>query len=892
MMSRWYIVLERFGKRQALVNSHINLDTSQLSTRAFSSDIVFPTITSRNPKSSTAVTQDRDPGVFYLTQLFAKLLKLGEDNNASKLIKDMKTLDSPVTVVVCNYLLNSCSKSRNPKMAKEVWNFMQSNKIQINKVSYGCLIGALSRGGCIGEATELLTLLANKNEANLVMYNTVLNGCVHTKSKAQAERCIQLMEKQGVPKDERTYMELIKLSGMLGDLSATRRWWTQLVGKFTPTSTVRSSYIIALCRMNDLNEARQALQDLVSVYGHGKATHLTPLDEGATQQSRFVSGEKSEEYMESSVSGENEEAEHLSEQYGSKQLAIDELDKDSDDSNHLNELDSESDDPELNESQRTSSSNGKEDEMSLFTEGDVEVPGFPAELALRGMKISDITSTGLKDLQNSYNAMINAAGKAKNHILAECLFSEMRQLGLKMDIYTYNALLRAVLEGRGVKHGLRILKRMDTIGIKPNVHSLTALLEAYCRDRKFSKVDNVLDYMESGSRSQHPSCHTYNIVLNACISAEDPERALQAFGRMKAFGAEPDICTYIALFTVLGNTRSEPEGSSPWSQRQVAKRITAIELDMDQSGIQHTRESFTSLMHVLGAQGLTELMLQRLKDAIKVGKDILDVTSFNTVILSCVNVNQVETAWEVYQQMKSAGFKPDEYTYNILINGCTHEKKLSTAFELVDTMRQDGLSPNVVTFNTLLKVICHSGEMDIVLDLLKEMTASGVQPDTATFNTILTSASYQKRVDVMEHMLEEMRRSNISPDDQTFLPVVSTYMQAGQTEDAAEALRVLSFRMLDNCKPKDEAGNLQRNLVQGVIGDLARKNLNLGMNTRELLKDAVLHTSPEALAIYTASLAGLVQGDSENSDTEQSLWAARLSAQYDHNRTSRFTNLR
>lgn len=65
---------------------------------------------------------------------------------------------------------------------------------------------------------------------------------------------------------------------------------------------------------------------------------------------------------------------------------------------------------------------------------------------------------------------------------------------------------------------------------------------------------------------------------------------------------------------------------------------------------------------------------------------------------------QVETAWEVYQQMKSAGFKPDEYTYNILINGCTHEKKLSTAFELVDTMRQDGLSPNVVTFNTLLKV--------------------------------------------------------------------------------------------------------------------------------------------------------------------------------------------
>ncbi|KAL2611007.1 hypothetical protein R1flu_022699 [Riccia fluitans] len=874
-MSRWRVILECLGSRQSHLNYHRTGALSQMLNREYSSDIVFPTITSRNGKGA-----NKDPGVFYLTQLFGQLLKQGEESSASKVIRDMKSLDSALTVVVCNYLLNSCSKNRNPKMAKEVWNFMRSNKVRMNSVSYGCLIGALSRGGCIDEATELLKLLSKNNEANLVMYNTVLNGCVHKKNKVHAERCIQLMEKQGISKDERTYVELIKLSGMLGDVSATKMWWTQLAQNFTPSPTARSCYIIALCRTNELTEARQALEDMVSAYGYGKLTKSVPLEGHGRERNSDFSAEEPYFYSQEFPESENDEIARSSGTKISKVFVED--GPDYDDITRLNTYGA-AQEPHL-----TSSSGDDEDESVLFSKEDVEVPGFSTVFSSRGMKLSDLTLTGLMELENAYNSMINAAGKAKDHILAECLFSEMRQLGLKLNIYTYNALLRAVLEGRGVKHGLRILKKMDSTGIKPDVHSLTALLEGYCRDGKLNKAHDVLDYMEDSNRSQHPSCHTYNIFLNACVYLEDSDCALQVFGRMKEFGVAPDICTYIAMFTVMGSATSEPEGSSPWSQQQVAKRVTSLELDMAQSGLQHTRESFTSLMNVLGAHGLTELMLQRLKDAKSYGDDLLDVTAYNIAILNCVNLNQVETAWKVYEQMKNAGFKPDVYTYNILINGCSHDKQMATALELVDTMRQEGLTPDVVTFNTLLKVICRSEQMDVVFDVLKEMTASGVQPDTATFNTILTSASYQKRVDVMEHMVEEMRRRNICPDHHTLLPVVSAYMQAGLTDDAVEALRVLSFRMLGSTKPVD-ASLQNRDQVQGVIGDLARRNLSLGMNTRELLKDAILHSSTEAFAIYTGALAGLVQGNSVNVDIEDSYWAERLSSQYDQRRTSRFT---
>lgn len=61
------------------------------------------------------------------------------------------------------------------------------------------------------QAVDLLHLLYKRREANVVMYNTVLNGCVHAKSKRHAARCVQLMEAQGVPKDELSYSELIKV---------------------------------------------------------------------------------------------------------------------------------------------------------------------------------------------------------------------------------------------------------------------------------------------------------------------------------------------------------------------------------------------------------------------------------------------------------------------------------------------------------------------------------------------------------------------------------------------------------------------------------------------------------------------------------------------------------
>jgi hypothetical protein len=144
--------------------------------------------------------------------------------------------------------------------------------------------------------------------------------------------------------------------------------------------------------------------------------------------------------------------------------------------------------------------------------------------------------------------------------------------------------------------------------------------------------------------------------------------------------------------------------------------------------------------------------------------------------------------------------------------------------------------------------------------------------------------SLQKRLDVTEHVIEEMRCRGVLPDQHTLLPVVSIYMQLGQTSNAVEALQVLSLRMLagDNGDQSELSTTEQ---LQRVLEDLTRKNPNLQEDTMALLQDALLHASSESLANYTAALVGIVHGDSEAAD-KQNCWQSRLSVQYERRKVT------
>ncbi len=76
----------------------------------------------------------------------------------------------------------------------------------------------------------------------------------------------------------------------------------------------------------------------------------------------------------------------------------------------------------------------------------------------------------------------------------------------------------------------------------------------------------------------------------------DAERALRVFAKMKESRISPDNYTYCALLAACGNVTAGLDGGSEWSQKEVARRIVAIEKDMASSSVQHTQASVSALV--------------------------------------------------------------------------------------------------------------------------------------------------------------------------------------------------------------------------------------------------------------------------------------------------------
>ena len=66
--------------------------------------------------------------------------------------------------------------------------------------------------------------------------------------------------------------------------------------------------------------------------------------------------------------------------------------------------------------------------------------------------------------------------------------------------------------------------------------------------------------------------------------------------KMKKLNIQPDVRTYELLFSLFGNVNEPYEEGNMLSHVDVARRITAIEIDMMKNGIQHSHVSLKNLV--------------------------------------------------------------------------------------------------------------------------------------------------------------------------------------------------------------------------------------------------------------------------------------------------------
>ncbi|KAM7255059.1 hypothetical protein ACFE04_020300 [Oxalis oulophora] len=123
---------------------------------------------------------------------------------------------------------------------------------------------------------------------------------------------------------------------------------------------------------------------------------------------------------------------------------------------------------------------------------------------------------------------------------------------------------------------------------------------------------------------------------------------------------------------------------------------------------------------------------------------------WNILISSYVRNNLCEEALSRYNQMKSNGVLPDDFTYPCVLKACgkmmdqnlaNEIHKSIEAFELYQKMEDLRIDINIITVNTVAGVCSKAGQVKVALGLISQLRTKGSRLDAVTINIGLDACS-------------------------------------------------------------------------------------------------------------------------------------------------------
>ncbi|VFQ75041.1 unnamed protein product [Cuscuta campestris] len=155
---------------------------------------------------------DKKPRSRSLQEKIVDALFLGERSRASSLLLELGCGRSTLNANDFLYILQRCARLPDPLFFMETWKLMEEKEIEISRECYMFAVQALSRGGYLNEAFNLLNIVRDNPDTYyfLPIYNIFLGACVQMHSRPYVNQCLDLMDKNMVGKDEITYYQLLK----------------------------------------------------------------------------------------------------------------------------------------------------------------------------------------------------------------------------------------------------------------------------------------------------------------------------------------------------------------------------------------------------------------------------------------------------------------------------------------------------------------------------------------------------------------------------------------------------------------------------------------------------------------------------------------------------------
>ncbi|XP_020178018.3 putative pentatricopeptide repeat-containing protein At5g52630 [Aegilops tauschii subsp. strangulata] len=310
----------------------------------------------------------------------------------------------------------------------------------------------------------------------------------------------------------------------------------------------------------------------------------------------------------------------------------------------------------------------------------------------------------------TWNALIKGYAQAGRRDEALALFRCMRrQDGVAPDKYTFPALLSGIGRNRSggcvQELGAAVHAQVVKSGLDKDPFVGASLLSMYAATGALEDVKAVFDDMDTLDPV------VWSSMISAYVNCKEEEAALLTFYKMLCQDITPRQFVYSSLFAICGSM----------SMLEMGRQVHAHSL----KNITDNDAAMTNaLLTMYSDCGCID-------DAWRVfdSNDIVDVISYNSMILALGQHAHPKEAVELFKRMKFSGLIPDEVTLLNLLSAFNHAGLVHEGLHLFNSMLDiEGIKPTYQHYACVIDMLARSGEIEESMKTIKEMPFEAETP--------------------------------------------------------------------------------------------------------------------------------------------------------------------
>lgn len=343
----------------------------------------------------------------------------------------------------------------------------------------------------------------------------------------------------------------------------------------------------------------------------------------------------------------------------------------------------------------------------------------------------------------------------------------------------FDLLVQTYAKLRMVDVGFDVCQYLDGHGFCLSVISYNTLIEVVQKSDRANLVWKVYEHMIQ--KRTYPNEGTVKIMVSALCMEGKLQESIDMLDRILGKRCSPAVIVNTSLvFRVLEEGRVE-EGMV------VLKRMLQKNMILDTIAY-----SLIIYARVLGnLDSAWEVYEEMLKKGFHANPFV-----YTVFIGAYCKEGRVEGAISLMQEMENAGLKPYNDTFDHLIVGCSRVGKVEESVKFCEKSMQMGFVPSCFTFNEMIGKLGETGRAKQANEMLTNLLDKGFQPDEITYSQLIAGYCKQGNMQEVLKLYYEMEYKSLSPGSTVFESLVRCLSQCGNLDEAERYLKVMKDRSI------------------------------------------------------------------------------------------------